>query len=97
MKYNTFQQIELLFVHYNILLKCLVFFCNGLFFVDFLYCSSLIHRHWSNLDGISPSNPDVDGLVQDCSISNALAMEILNSCNEPSTYNLCIRVTGASL
>ena len=26
---------------------------------------------------------DIDGLVQDCSISNALAMEILHACTEP--------------
>ena len=28
--------------------------------------------------------PDIDGLVQDCSISNALALEILQSCTKPS-------------
>ena len=28
----------------------------------------------------------IDGLVQDCSISIALAMEILLSCIKPSTY-----------
>ena len=28
----------------------------------------------------------IDGLVQDCSNSNALAMELLQSCTEPSTW-----------
>ena len=30
----------------------------------------------------------IDGLVQDCSISSALAMEILQSCTEPSIYTM---------
>ena len=30
-----------------------------------------------------------DGLVQDCTISSVLAMEILQSCTKPSTYKLC--------
>ena len=29
----------------------------------------------------------IDGLVQDCSISSALAMEILQSCTKPSMYS----------
>ena len=29
---------------------------------------------------------DIDGLVQDCSNSSALAMELLQSCTKPSTY-----------
>ena len=29
---------------------------------------------------------DIDALVQDCSISSVLAMEILQSCPEPSIY-----------
>ena len=29
----------------------------------------------------------IDGLVQDCSISSALALEILQSCTKPSKYN----------
>ena len=34
-------------------------------------------------------DPDhIDGLVQDCSISSALAMEILQFCNKPSIYCL---------
>ena len=34
------------------------------------------------------TNPvhQIDGLVQDCSISSALAMEILQSCTKPSKY-----------
>ena len=32
----------------------------------------------------------IDGLVQDCSISNALAIEILQSCNKPSMYTLVL-------
>ena len=30
---------------------------------------------------------NIDGLVQDCSNSSALAMELLQSCTKPSTYN----------
>ena len=29
----------------------------------------------------------IDGLVQDCSISSALAMEILQSCTEPYVFS----------
>ena len=29
----------------------------------------------------------IDGLVQDCSIFSALAMEILQSCTKPSIYS----------
>ena len=38
----------------------------------------------------------VDGLVQDCSISSALAMEILQSCTKPSTcrYNMISNVSN---
>ena len=38
----------------------------------------------------------IDGLMQDCSISSALAMEILQSCAKPSRFNLltagCVQV-----
>ena len=34
---------------------------------------------------------DIDDLMQDCSISSALAMEMLQSCTKPS-----IRITGRS-
>ena len=34
-----------------------------------------------------------DSLVQDCSISSALAMEILQSCNKPSICNFCVTDT----
>ena len=49
-----------------------------------------------------------DGLVQDCSISIALAMEILQSCTKPSIYhiyiiyiyhiyiNVCVFITNSS-
>ena len=30
----------------------------------------------------------IDGLVQDCSISSVLAMEILQSCTRPSIFNI---------
>ena len=33
-------------------------------------------------------NPYIDGLLQDCSISIANALEILESCNKPSTYSV---------
>ena len=32
----------------------------------------------------------IDGLVQDCSNSNALAMELLQSCTKPSMYLLSV-------
>ena len=32
----------------------------------------------------------IDDLVQECSISSALAMEILQSCNKPSICGLCL-------
>ena len=34
----------------------------------------------------------IDGLVQDCSIPNALAMEILLFCTEPSIYPLFVNI-----
>ena len=37
-----------------------------------------VSGHWKQ--------PHIHGLVQDCSISSALAMEILQSCTKPSTY-----------
>ena len=43
----------------------------------------------------------IDGLVQDCSISSALAMEILQSCTKPLTclcpeYILCLNTFSAN-
>ena len=32
----------------------------------------------------------IDGLVQDCSNSSALAMELLQSCTKPSIWNLFV-------
>ena len=43
---------------------------------------SKVSGHWKQ--------PHIDGLVQDCSISSALAMEILQSCTKPSTYYMVI-------
>ena len=34
----------------------------------------------------------IDGLVQDCSISSALAMEILQSCTKPSKCSLIVEI-----
>ena len=34
----------------------------------------------------------IDGLVEDCSISSALAMEILQSCTKPSIYDECTHI-----
>ena len=42
----------------------------------------LLQCQLSSLDGY------VDGLVQDCSISIALAMEILQACTKPSIYKI---------
>ena len=33
----------------------------------------------------------MDGLVQDCSISIVLAMEILQSCTKQSNYHVCVQ------
>ena len=33
---------------------------------------------------MTPQNMHIDGLVQDCNISNVLAEEILQSCTKPS-------------
>ena len=45
-----------------------------------LYCTSSCR--WVNLAG----GGDIDGLVQDCSNSSALAMELLQCCTKPSIY-----------
>ena len=45
-------------------------------------------RNQGESAGIKSHVGHIDGLVQDCSISTALAVEILQSCTEPST---CIR------
>ena len=39
-------------------------------------------------DGNGTVDKQIDGLVQDCSISTALAIEILQSCTKPSKYRL---------
>ena len=36
------------------------------------------------------TKPKFDGLVQDCSNSSALAMELLQSCTKPSKYHLLL-------
>ena len=37
---------------------------------------------------VTTEEPGFDGLLQDCSNSNALAMELLQSCAKPSCYHL---------
>ena len=37
--------------------------------------------------------PDINGLVQDCSNSSALAMELLQSCTKPSTWWTILKKT----
>ena len=44
------------------------------------HASALRHRPWGN---------HIDGFVQDCSISSALAMEILHSCTKPAIWLPC--------
>ena len=46
--------------------------------VDTMWEVLLCHPSWLNYD--------IDGLVQDCSNSIALAMELLQSCTKPSIY-----------
>ena len=38
------------------------------------------------------TNKDIDGLMQDCSNSSVLAMELLLSCTEPSIYILVLKL-----
>ena len=38
------------------------------------------------------AHKDIDDLVQDCSNSNALEMELLQSCTKPSIYQMEIPV-----
>ena len=37
---------------------------------------------------VSPGHHEIDGSMQDCSISSALAMEMLQSCTKPSKYTI---------
>ena len=41
-----------------------------------------------------PDNHNVIGLVQDCSISIANALEILQSCTKPSMWSICLYSAG---
>ena len=48
----------------------------------FIYYSGLLRRYWFN---------DIDGLMQDYSNSNALTMELLQSCMKPSISWFIVR------
>ena len=67
--------------------------CNN---TSIMVCSFFgITHFWLNYRGIV--NKQIDGLVQDCSNSNALAMELLQSCTKPSkcaVIVLCIHSTN---
>ena len=49
-------------------------------YLKFLYCMA-----WKNMT--LHSADDIDGLVQDCSNSSALAMKLLQSCTKPSVFS----------
>ena len=46
----------------------------------------LLHRGWVSDRNYETLWYHIDGLVQDCSNSSALAMELLQSCTKPSIY-----------
>ena len=49
-------------------------------------------RIYSDDSAVNVCGYYIDVLVQDCSISNALAMEILQFCTEPSIYPLFVNI-----
>ena len=51
----------------------------------------IVHRWFSNSMAFNWSSHYLNGLVQDCSDSSALALELLQSCTKPSIW------TGADL
>ena len=53
----------------------------------FMYYARELWRYINNW--VDPWHVQIDGLVQDCSNSSALAMELLQSCAKPSLY--CLR------
>ena len=52
---------------------------------DFLVCP--LSMHWRYQSLTLSHQYDIDGLVQDCSISIANTLEILQSCTEPSIWD----------
>ena len=59
---------------------------GGTWVVDWFQTTASITGHDSSA---RPAWPNIDGLVQDCSNSSALAMELLQSCTKPSICRLC--------
>ena len=55
----------------------------------------LNRSHWASWRTCDRIRYDIDGLMQNCSISNALALEILQSCTKPRM--LCIRLNYSDL
>ena len=53
-----------------------------------LYMVTRHHHTHTDILGQLSLHSHIDGLVQDCSNSSALAMELLQSCTKPSTYSL---------
>ena len=51
-----------------------------------------IHSHGQSFGHLLSINGqydyNIDGLVQDCSISSALAMKLLQSCTKPSVWDI---------
>ena len=53
-----------------------------------LWIDHLISRRPDDMTYNKTKQNDIDGLAQDCSISIADALEILQSCTEPSVCNV---------
>ena len=55
------------------------------------FCSHMLQWNLFNIRCVSHKEiTHIDGLVEDCSISSALAVEILQSCTKPSIYGMTI-------
>ena len=64
----------------------------------FIYLSLSIFTR-SSMNTLGPGEAYIDGLVEDCSNSSALAMELLQSCTKPSIRirNICHHFSGYGL
>ena len=51
---------------------------------------------WTLLSGLGLLCPHIDGLVQDCSNSSALAMEILRCCTKPSISFISVKMVPST-
>ena len=51
---------------------------------DIIYSTTMTHKEWRSYFELIKDRLYINGLVQDCSNSSALAMELLQSCTNPS-------------